>query len=58
MRKGRGLMGKDLGKNKKGSKKNGIKRSIWCRQDAAEYVGAKESAERVPAVGHDFLWML
>ena len=39
-RKGRGIMGKYLGKEKG---------SIRCR-DAAEYVGQEDSAKRVPAV--------
>ena len=50
--------GKDRGKGqKKGSKEKETKRIIWCRQDPAEYAGAKDSAERVPTVGHDCMWM-
>ena len=37
MRKGRGIMGKDLGKKKRGSKEKETKNSIRCREDAVEY---------------------
>ena len=52
MRKGRGLMRKDLGKNKRGSKENEQKRTIWCRQDAADYAGKMTLAVRVFIVGN------
>ena len=56
MRKGRGIMGKYLGKEKRIQGKRD-KRSIWCRQDAIEYAGTKDSVERVSVVRHDCLWM-
>ena len=37
MRKGRGLMGKDLGKGKKKDPRKKRQKGIRCRQDAVEY---------------------
>ena len=45
-------MRKDLGKNKRGSKENEQKRTIWCRQDAADYAGKMTLPVRVFIVGH------
>ena len=55
VRMGRGLMRKDLGKKKEDPRKNEQKKSIWCRQDTAEYAGKRILAVRVPAIGHDCL---
>ena len=44
-------MGKDLGKERKGSKeKRDKKESIQCSHDAAEYARQEDSAERVLAI--------
>ena len=50
-------MGKDLGKKKRVPKEKETKRAYGVGRMLLSMMGQKESIERVPAIGHDFLRM-
>ena len=56
MRKGRGLMGKDQGKET-GVQGKRDKRAYGVGRTLLSMLGKEDSAKRVPAIGNDCLWM-
>ena len=55
MRKGRGLMGKYVGRKKRGSKEKETKRTYGVGRTLLSMLGQEDSTERVPAIAHDHL---